>query len=138
MYMDTYAQYVMCGWVYMEAAAECGDHKDGAQRARATLLPLLRLRVQAYPEHHNMSKLSTWLLHCADPVVRLGKHATFLPLSRTVYLLQRNGHTVGRLAQYMMAKLGWRVFAFRTEVPHALALQAEALAVPMNKWFKPA
>jgi len=137
MYVDTYAQYVQCGYVYLDSAAALADHKDGAQRIRVELLPLLRLRFgDSHSNHHNLTKLQSWVLHCANPVARLGKMATFFPVGRTIYVKRANNHSAGLLAQYMMTKLKWKVFAFQTEVPQARATEAEALAVPMHSWFK--
>lgn len=138
-YVDSYSQYVQCAYLYLEAAAQIADNKDGAQRIRTELLPLLRLRHYASDgsRRHDLVRSHSWQLHCADPVVKLGTVATFFPVGRTAYLLRGNRHTAGALCQYMMTKLNWRVFAFTTEVPNERAVQAEALAVPVHSWFKP-
>lgn len=128
---------MQCGYVYLESAAML-PHHDGAQRKRVELLPLLRLRflnTDGSKKHH-LPRVEAWMLHCADPVARLGTMATFFPLVRTVYIKRGNKHSVGALAQYMMTKLNWKVFAFNSDVPQSRAEQAEGLAVPVHSWFK--
>lgn len=114
----------------MEASADTAQYEQ--------LLPLLRLRYRdSYGgKHHELPKLHSWMLHCADPVVRLGTVATFFPLQRKLYVLRANKHSVGALAQYMMTKLRWKVYAFNHEVPTDHATSAEELAIPVHSWFK--
>jgi hypothetical protein len=123
LYLNNYKEYVMCAHVYLNGVG------------RADLLPLLSLRY-AKDTHASHAKAPSWMVHKTLPVVRLGHKATFFPEADVAYIRRGNADATGKLAQYLMHRCGWQVFAFSVEVPESRAVEAEKLAVPVHTWFK--